>query len=152
MTESSITLFWRPLNISAVLDISISADGYAERRTFLSSQNYYEIGGLLPGTRYNVSIWLLQPQNRLQQNYPLFIMDLPVHCLWIGGKVTMFTWFKFAWISRLSSLQKPFKWTSLLSEQSWFSDDRHPLHEYLLTLTILQRVKRRLELDIFKPN
>ncbi len=56
VTENSITLFWRPLIISAVLDISISADGYAERRTFLSSQNYYEIGGLLPDTRYNVSI------------------------------------------------------------------------------------------------
>ncbi len=65
VTESSITLLWRPLNISAVLDISISADGYAERRTFLSSQNHYEIGGLLPDTRYNVSIWLLQPQSSL---------------------------------------------------------------------------------------
>ncbi len=60
MTETTITLFWRPAKLSAVFH---SADGYAERRTFVSRQNFYETGALLPDTRYNVSIWLLQPQN-----------------------------------------------------------------------------------------
>ncbi len=58
--NTSITLFWQPVKVASIFEISISAEGYLRRRTYVpSNQAQYELQGLLPDTTYNVSLWLV---------------------------------------------------------------------------------------------
>ncbi len=60
VTATSITLFWQPVKVASIFEISISAEGYPRRRTYVpSNQAKYELQGLLPDTAYNVSLWLV---------------------------------------------------------------------------------------------
>ncbi len=53
-------IFWEPVKVASVFEISISAEGHRQQHIFVSStQAQYMFEGLLPETTYNVSLWFV---------------------------------------------------------------------------------------------
>ncbi len=87
VTATSITLFWEPVRVLSVFEISISADGFPRRSTrVLSKQVQYKLEGLLPETTYNVSVLFLKPLNSSSplSNGPFLIYNASITTRRIG--------------------------------------------------------------------
>ncbi len=60
VTATSIMVFWEPVKVASVFEISISAEGYRQQHIFVSStQAQFMFEGLLSETAYNVSLWFV---------------------------------------------------------------------------------------------
>ncbi len=87
VTATSITIFWEPVKVASVFEISISTEGYRQQRTLASSsQTQYTFQGLLPDTTYNVSLWFvaLQESSNPPVNGPFRVFHAPITTRQLG--------------------------------------------------------------------
>ncbi len=87
VTATSIMVFWEPVKVASVFEISISAEGYRQQHIFVSStQTQYTFEGLLPETTYNVSLWFvpLQESSNPPVNGPFLVYHAPITTRQLG--------------------------------------------------------------------